>query len=208
MGFAEEIMAGVEERIVASQMLFSGTGVITEVAGDLLTAQVTVTGGTSAIPMMVASTVIPVAGERCGYVQFIVPKRTRPGKPNEGGSEYVVIAMLGDRPNLAWVKPTLQNLWTNRAGAFPNMQYRIGPTSHRVEMIGQIVPGTLADGTVLFNLPVGFRPVWQVILLATDAANAVCRIIVETNGDVKIFDAAGSTLVQIPLLSFPVDGAV
>jgi hypothetical protein len=208
MGFAEQLLEGMEERIASSQIQFSGTGVISAVSSDLLTAQVVVSGGSSSVPMMVAHHVMPVAGMRCGYIQFTVPKLTRAGKPNEGGSEFVIVAQLSNtsRPNQAWTKATLVNAWTNRAGAFPNMQFRIGPTSNRVEVAGEIVPGTLTDGTTIFTLPVGYRPPYEYLLIARDAANAVCYLQVNADGTVKIFDAAGSTLVQVMPQTFPLDG--
>lgn len=104
-----------------------------------------------------------------------------------------------------WTKPALQNGWTNRGGIFPDLQYRRYPTSQHVQICGEIVPGTLADGTLIATLPAGFRPVDPMMIICRDAASSVCFLQVNSNGQILIFDAAGSTLVQITPTVIPLD---
>lgn len=104
-----------------------------------------------------------------------------------------------------WHKPTLVNGWTN-AGGRAAFQYRKTPTSDHIQIVGNIVPGTLADNTVITTLPVGFRPTHAMPIICRDVANGVCSLELQTNGEVRCFDVvAGSTLVQIYPIVIPLD---
>lgn len=56
-----------------------------------------------------------------------------------------------------WTALTLQNGWTNFGVPWAPIRCRRLPTGH-LFIEGTIAPGTTTNGTVLFNLPSGFRP--------------------------------------------------
>jgi hypothetical protein len=61
-----------------------------------------------------------------------------------------------------WHAATLQNSWSNFGSGFVTAQYRrIVSPAKSVECIGVVTGGTSTGGTVVFNLPVGYRPVSQ-----------------------------------------------
>lgn len=58
-----------------------------------------------------------------------------------------------------WHAATLQNSWTNFGGGWVTAQYRrIASPAKTVEVIGLVTGGTSTAGTVLLNLPTGYRP--------------------------------------------------
>lgn len=61
-----------------------------------------------------------------------------------------------------WHAATLQNTWANFGAPFVTAQYRaLASPAKSIEIIGTISGGTSANGTVLFNLPAGYRPLRQ-----------------------------------------------
>jgi exosome complex RNA-binding protein Rrp4 len=70
---------------------------------------------------------------------------------------------------------------------------------------GAMNAGTLADGTVVFNLPSSvFRPDSdQILLVNALGAGAQSRIRVQTNGNVDIFGCAGATAIRLSGIRFP-----
>lgn len=125
---------------------------------------------------------------------------------SSGGGD---VRILGDSLEIDvddWHDMTLGNGWTDRAGHTP-LQYRHTPTSEHVMILGQIVPGTLTNATVIATLPAGYRPPNEILILCRRGASAFCTLAIQSNGQIQIFDAAGSgaTLVQIPPTIFPTD---
>ena len=100
-----------------------------------------------------------------------------------------------------WTGGGLGNGWTNRPGAFAPFSYRrVAAPANSIQIVGEIVPGTLTDGTVIANLPAGYRPLHpQLFSGRLGTASRICAFVLGTNGDIQIFDAAGTgtTLVQI-----------
>lgn len=68
---------------------------------------------------------------------------------------------LGSLMPTPWVAPTLLNGWVNYGNPWQNVQYRrIGDI---VTIRGLATAGTVTSGTIIFNLPVGFRPpAWHI----------------------------------------------
>lgn len=56
-----------------------------------------------------------------------------------------------------WVNFTFQNGWANWGGGYGGCQYRLDALGW-VNLRGVAAPGTLAAGTVITTLPVGYRP--------------------------------------------------
>lgn len=91
-------------------------------------------------------------------------------------------------------------LWGNRGAGFPVFSWRRLPApSFSLQIVGQMQPngGATADGTVLANIPAPFRPATAQLIPVRKGTGAYGIIQLGTNGDLVIFDCAGSTLVQI-----------
>lgn len=93
--------------------------------------------------------------------------------------------------------PALQNAWTASAG-FQAPQYaRSGEGI--VKLRGQATAGTLAAGTLLTTLPVGFRPGFKETfpIFSEVAAGAVTSLVVDTDGTIKIGTVAVTAAASI-----------
>lgn len=79
-----------------------------------------------------------------------------------------------------WVKANLQNGWTIN----PDMDVRFYKNGFdEVNLIGRILPGTTTDGTVLFTLPVGYRPIQDVMF-----RQRFGDVYVKADGQVQLYD--------------------
>lgn len=135
----------------------------------------------------------------------------------DAGSSIITAAPLAAADPVAglptaetWHAATLANGWTNAGGGNPNMQYRlVASPPNCVQLHGRIVPGTKANGTSIFALPVGYRPATQAILPVT-ADNTVAdpiaaHIVIQTGGSVTIGACSTvNTFLAIQCL-FPLD---
>ncbi|MFZ4761291.1 MAG: hypothetical protein ACOYK8_00550 [Alphaproteobacteria bacterium] len=71
-----------------------------------------------------------------------------------------------------------------------------------IYMTGMIRSGTVTDGTIVFNLPTGYRPA-QTQHVAAFAFNngtgtgSACTLKIETNGDVKVYYAVGNSWITL-----------
>lgn len=86
--------------------------------------------------------------------------------------------------------PALQSGWTGTA------YYRIDPSTGVVEFRGALNPGTTADGTLLFTMPL--TPVSECVFVclhagAGSAGNATSWLKIRTDGTVTLF-FAGATI--------------
>ena len=96
----------------------------------------------------------------------------------------------------AWVNPAFLNGWANMAG-FLALRYR--KVSDAVTVQGCITGGTL--GSAAFNLPIGFRPTGDIMLVTggwSGSAWIVNRLRCLTSGDV-IIDLGANQQVPIDL---------
>ncbi len=100
----------------------------------------------------------------------------------------------------SWCNLTLQNGWVYYGG-LTTPQYAKAPDGI-VTVKGFIKSGTTASGTVIGNLPVGYRPL-ATILLAGVGWNANNRIDVFPNGDIvaRIVDAGWTSLENITFMA-------
>jgi len=104
-----------------------------------------------------------------------------------------------------WHFATLQSGWTNRVGAFPAFQYRLFPNPRNVQIMGQIVPGTLTDNTLITTLPTEYRPAAETLFSARKAPGAYCLFALQPDGTIRIYDAAGGNPIQILPVIIPLD---
>lgn len=104
-----------------------------------------------------------------------------------------------------WHNATLLNGWTNRGAGFPTAGYRRLAIANCAMLCGQILPGTLTDNTVIFNVPAGYRPASKVAFAVGGAAGKPAAIMaVDTSGDVSILQAAAATALQFSQV-YPLD---
>lgn len=106
----------------------------------------------------------------------------------------------------SWHNFSLGNGWTNRGAGFPSFAYRkVAAPAESIQIVGQMNTGTVTDGTTIATLPVGYRPITQHLIVARDAANSSAYLAVNTSGSIQIFDAAGSSVLQVVPAVIPLD---
>ena len=90
------------------------------------------------------------------------------------------------------VAGTPTNSWSNFSGSYAGLRYTRNQTG-LVTVTGLIKPGTTTDGTALFTLPAGFRPVLlEQFALTTDSG--ACVLNVSTTGAATINGLPGGTV--------------
>jgi lysophospholipase L1-like esterase len=106
-------------------------------------------------------------------------------------------------PATTWIAPTLLNGWGNFGSGFAYAGYRLTPDGE-VHVQGVIGTGTATAGTVLFNLPAGFRPAAnRVFSVASNDAFGEVRV--AANGDVTI-NAGASMWLSLDGIRFLAEG--
>lgn len=103
-----------------------------------------------------------------------------------------------------WIAPTLLNSWVNYGAPYNTAAY-MRTDDGLVLLRGAIKSGTTTAGTVLFTLPVGFRPAGGTIEFATVSNGAIGQIDVETDGDVVI-RVGGNTRLSLNNVIFAAEG--
>jgi hypothetical protein len=97
---------------------------------------------------------------------------------------------------------SLSNSWTHRVG-FPGLQYRYAWSPDFVMIMGEIVPGTTTDNTLIATLPVDYRPASEIIILHRKAAGAFGILAIQSDGTIRCYDSVGTGVMQIPPMIFP-----
>lgn len=114
-----------------------------------------------------------------------------------------IIALLTP---LAWQPITLSGGWTNRAG-YTVASYRKLFSGSNLQIVLNLSAGTTANGTTIFTLPVGYRPLsivqMSIITRIAAAPQQMGTIEIDTGGLAKIYDVGATTILhangQIPL---------
>lgn len=84
-----------------------------------------------------------------------------------------------------WATPTLQNGWSSIGSGYVAARYR--RLNGIVYVQGTISGGTTTDGTVLFNLPAGFRPSASAQYpVAAGSSSGTMRVEVQSSGNVVL----------------------
>jgi hypothetical protein len=98
--------------------------------------------------------------------------------------------------------PTLLSGWVNYGDGFATAGFSKGP-DNRVHLTGLIKGGTVADGTVIFTLPDGFRPAQKETFIVFISGGGFGRVDVNDNGSVvaKIVNATYTSLGGISFLA-------
>lgn len=98
-----------------------------------------------------------------------------------------------------WTNLTLQNSWV-AYGGFSSPQYTKG-ADNIVRLKGLIKSGNTAAGTVVTNLPAGFRPKDRTLLSSICNPNAWCRMDILPNGNVELY-ASSSSWTSLDSITF------
>ena len=156
----------------------------------LPTGMFTVTGvtpGTHYIALRADSNTNAPANDRMWASVTVVPDTT-----------VVQTVDLGDT---SWITPTFQNGWAQYAG-WDAAGYR--RFKGVVYLKGLIASGTTTNGTVIFNLPAGFRPAGNKHIPV--ASNALFGLInIMSNGDVKVNTPISNAWLSLEVPPFPAD---
>lgn len=106
-----------------------------------------------------------------------------------------------------WHAVAYANGWADFAG-HQAVRYRKSP-ENRVWLDGDAAPGTWANGTVIFTLPVGYRPtaLHSIIKQTEGNAGGTFSYDIGTDGTVKINDIVGAVppIADFTGISFPLD---
>lgn len=103
-----------------------------------------------------------------------------------------------------WTNASLQNGWGNVAG-FNAVGYYMRPDGF-VALRGVSSAGTTADNTLMFTLPVGYRPGTQILVpigMYNGAGYQVSFLLIETDGEVRIYGAGGASNIRYDGINFP-----
>ena len=95
--------------------------------------------------------------------------------------------------------PTLLSGWVNYGDGFAPVKYWKGP-DNLVHIGGLIKNGVTADNTIIFTLPIGYRPGAKEIFTVTKN-NAIGRIDIDHNGNVLV-KLAGAEFTSLSGISF------
>lgn len=106
-------------------------------------------------------------------------------------------------PAIPWASITPTNGWTNASGEPPLSYYY--DDAGLVYLRGSLAPGTKTDATSIGTLPSGVRPATDTTLsLPTDQGSSHGQITIKTNGEIQLFDVAGSVnFIHVNSIVFP-----
>jgi Tfp pilus assembly protein PilV len=125
---------------------------------------------------------------------------------NAGTNGYMAINSFFYPASMSgsWTNLTLQSGWVSYDGGsfFSPPQYTKG-ADNIVRLRGLIKGGSTANGTLVANLPAGFRPKDRTLLGSVCNPNVYCRIDVLSNGNVELSlaDSAWTSLDSVTFLA-------
>jgi type II secretory pathway pseudopilin PulG len=109
-------------------------------------------------------------------------------------------SMWWPSPSSGWTAPALQNGWVPFSSGYANAEYKKGADGI-VNLHGLIKSGTVANGTVIASLPVGYRPKYDIICEETtyDPANSsgYARIDVTSAGNIVTREGVNNGWVSL-----------
>jgi hypothetical protein len=187
----------------------SGTGIT---AGTIISSLGTGTGGIGTYNLSASSAATgPITVTASGMVGIHVTSAAtntiiKPCTFNAGISLKVWDEGVGTAGVIKY--PTLLNSWVNNSAADEPAQYIKGADGV-VTLSGVIKDGTSTNATVLFTLPVGFRPAKthrQNLFSVNSGTPVVGQLNIENTGDVSITYVNGSGLITLGGVSFLADG--
>lgn len=101
----------------------------------------------------------------------------------------------GNASTSVWTPASLINNFTNRGAGFPIVSYRIN-SDGEIRVVGQALSGvTVTSGTVMFNLPVGFRPVTEIVGPGNANVSSLLLFSAGVDGGFRIFGTWTNTQI-------------
>ncbi|MDD9148165.1 SGNH/GDSL hydrolase family protein [Sporolactobacillus sp. CQH2019] len=97
-------------------------------------------------------------------------------------------------------RPALQNSWQDYSAGVSQAEYYIS-RDNQVHFQGLIKPGTTTAGTILFNIPAGFRPYIDRWFLV-DSNGGTCRVTVSPGGNVVLQSGTPTTYLSLDQISY------
>lgn len=101
-------------------------------------------------------------------------------------------------PDEAWITPTFTNGWVNYGAPYSTCQY-YKDASGIVRLKGLVASGNVAAG--IFTLPIGYRPVEQLILIVI-SLSVIARIDINTAGVLLPGAGISNSWVSLDNISF------
>lgn len=145
-----------------------------------------------------------IQGEYDTHVKSDVDRLMR-NYADVAGRVSVVEAQKAERAQPQWVVPTLLNGWINLGSGFSAAGYR-KETSGIVRLTGLIKDGVYASGTVIFTLPLGYRPrerILQDVMAKSGSTLVPCTVEIHTDGRVMCSENVGSSWLSLEDITFP-----
>lgn len=96
---------------------------------------------------------------------------------------------------------SIVNSWVNYGGSDPVVQYT--KSGNLIVLKGIVKNGTITPGTVIFTLPVGYRPLERTYANGICSGNVPVRFTIDTNGAVSVYSTNfNNTWVQFDGITF------
>lgn len=115
-----------------------------------------------------------------------------------GQMQTDLAATYAKKTQEAWIAPTLLNGWVNTGTGWSPAGY-MKDTSGYVHIRGLIKSGATGNATILFVLPAGYRPAYELVFItSTDAGGSplTARIDVTSSGNL-LFMSGGNGYVAL-----------
>lgn len=95
-------------------------------------------------------------------------------------------------------QPSFQNSWENYSATQKLRFFK--NSNNTITINGSVKNGTYTDGTIIFILPSTYRPSQDnwFIGYGTSSTNYF-RILIDTSGNIKVYDLTGNTIVNIDI---------
>lgn len=106
---------------------------------------------------------------------------------------------LKHAPNLT--APTFQNSWVD-SGEASNALFGFKKEKNSLFIRGRIKNGT--SGLTIFTLPVGYRPIYNIRIIASSIVYS-SEITIDTSGNVVVIFTGSPTDINIGMIEFPLD---
>jgi hypothetical protein len=90
-----------------------------------------------------------------------------------------------------WTVATLVNSWAQYGGSYAYAAYTKQPNG-LVLLRGAVKSGT--TGTIMFNLPTGYRPQYDAAFASVDGNNNHCTVVARADGTVVLLASTGYTV--------------
>ena len=100
----------------------------------------------------------------------------------------------------AWREPSPQNRWTHYGSGYQSAGYYRDVTD-RVQLRGVIAGGATSPSTVLFTLPLGYRPTATEVF-TVDSNGGSCLVEIAATGEVRLATRASSARLSLSGVSF------